>query len=123
MQRVRLERKIGDKKEKSLKSHTKYLLTHDSLGVFIGFAKGNFYWSNLDSGGNGNALLLSKDGLKDPFIKYMIKFMGNHFGNKFSTKTCQVAQDEEYLTMEECVKLGFNKWCEFGNEYYTEKYH
>lgn len=123
MERVKLERKTTDSKKEVLRSHTKYLLVHDVLGVFIGFENGVFYWSNLDSGGNSNALLLSKDKLKDEFIKHMVLFLGKHFGDGFATKPCKVAGDENHLPMEECVKLGFNKWSEFENTYFTDRVH
>lgn len=123
MERVRLEKKVVRKKGVRAKLDTKYLLVHPELGVFIGFADNTFYWSNLDSGGNTNALLLTEERLRQPFIKHMIGFMSKHFPGSYFTKPCKVDPSVNYLTMEQCEEIGIPKWSRFENTYFSKHFH
>lgn len=123
-------------KGKNAKKATKqqgYLLTHDKLGVLLGFLElpvdnesGTLempIFSNFEAGGRQEALILRAD-LRLYTLIDRITQQTREFGPEgFRLLPVKCKQGELYLPMEKCVKLGLPKWYEYPPHWGSESRH
>lgn len=85
----------------------KYLLYKQDWGVYLGCCLGLGFWSNLDPAAQDRAVVFDSpsevteylDGWEDPGLV-----------DQFTILPVEVAQDNGYASLEECVKAGVPRW-------------
>jgi hypothetical protein len=112
---------------------TGYLLTHDQLGVLLGFMEipgeeeGEMQripmFSNFESGGRGEALILWSD---MPLLVILdeIKNQLREFGPEgFTLTPIHCRKGKLFLPMHKCEKLGIPKWHDGMPRQYSDYTH
>lgn len=102
-----------------------YLLTHRTLGVFLGFDEGLPLFSNLEPAGRQEAIIFPAELNLVSFESLdLVKESLRHFGPEdFSLLPIKRRNGQMYLPMAECVRLGLAPWCEFPTWYFSVSRH
>ena len=111
-----------------------YLLTHEQLGVLLGFmeiptdeegttTKMVPMFSNFEPGGRGEALILWPDMKLLPILDDVRNQMRDFGPEGFTLTAVKCNPGKLFLPMQECEKLGLPKWNDLPTMHYSAWHH
>lgn len=111
-----------------------YLLTHDQLGVLLGFmelpldeegttAKMVPMFSNFEAGGRSEAIILWPDMKLLPILDDIKNQMRDFGPEGFTLTPVKCKPGKLFLPMRDCAKLGVPKWNDLPTMHYSAWHH